>query len=249
MKAAGIIPARYQSTRLPGKVLLPLNGFPMLYHVYQRAQRCRELRRVIVATDSPEISAVCDQYGMNVVMTSPEHTSGTDRVAEVAASIEDELIVNIQADEPLLKPPVVDWLVVHMCDHPELPMGTAGSTLFNNGELEDPGVVKVVARDGLAVAFYRKLPAQPEPGTLLRHVGLYAYRKDFLERFTSQAPGKLEQEQRLEQLRAEVLGASIGIVAAGFHSIGVDTEKDYQLLLKNWHHYNGPEYERVEAAG
>jgi len=128
-------------------------------------------------------------------------------------------------------------------------MGTVGSTLFTNGEVEDPGVVKVVARNGIAVAFYRDLPARPEPGTLLRHVGLYAYRKDFLKRFTSQAPGKLEQEQRLEQLRAEELGTSIGIVAAGFHSIGVDTEQDYQLLLENWSHYNGPEYEHVEAAG
>ncbi len=249
MQAVGIIPARFHSTRLPGKVLLPLDGFPMLYHVYQRARQCRELQRVLVATDSAEISAVCAQYGMEVMMTSPDHTSGTDRVAEAAASLRAELIINIQADEPLLKPPVVDRLVVFMGEHPELLMATAGSTFLNDGDLDDPGVVKVVARDGLAVAFYRELPIEPEQGTVLRHVGLYAYRKDFLLRFTSQGPGKLEQELRLEQLRAQDMGASIGIVVAGFHSLGVDTEADYQLIQTNWSQYNGKDYEHVEAAG
>lgn len=249
MQAVGIIPARFHSTRLPGKVLLPLNGFPMLYHVYQRARQCRELQRVIVATESAEISAVCAQYGMKVVMTSPDHASGTDRVAEVVASIEDELIINIQADEPLLKPPVVDQLVVFMQEHPELLMATAGSTFLNDGDRDDPGVVKVVARDGLAVAFYRELPVEPEQGIVLRHVGLYAYRKDFLLRFASHGPGKLEQKLHLEQLRARELGASIGIVVAGFHSIGVDTEADYQLLQNNWSRYNGKDYEHVETAG
>ena len=118
MTAAGIIPARYQSTRLPGKVLLPLDGYPMLYQVYRRASRCRTLRRVIVATESAEVSAVCARYGMKVVMTGAGHASGTDRVAEVAAYLKADLIVNIQADEPLLKPQVVDLLVQHIRDHP-----------------------------------------------------------------------------------------------------------------------------------
>ncbi len=249
MTAAGIIPARYQSTRLPGKVLLPLDGYPLLYHVYQRARKCRKLRQVIVATDSAEISAVCARHNMKVVMTREDHSSGTDRVAEVAASLNDDLIINIQADEPLLRPPVVDLLVSHMIDHPELPLGTVGSTILDDNDLHDPEVVKVVVRDGQAAAFYRQPPAERIQGTVLCHVGLYAFRKDFLLEFSARPPGRMEKKHRLEQLRAMEMGAPIGVVAAGFHSVSVDTEKDYRLLTDNWSRLTDRDHERVETAG
>ena len=249
MTAAGIIPARYRSTRLPGKVLLPLDGYPMLYHVYHRASRCRTLRRVIVATDSAKVSAVCTSYGMKVVMTGAGHASGTDRVAEVAAYLKADLIVNIQADEPLLKPEVVDLLVRHMQDHPELPFGTVGSTYLTDEERQDPGVVKVVVRDGLAAAFYRRPPAEPVPGTVLRHIGLYVFRREFLLQFSAHPPGKLELKEKLEQLRAVEMGVPIAVISAGFHSVGVDTLQDYELVKDQWPVFTSSSYERVEAAG
>ncbi len=249
MTAAGIIPARYQSTRLPGKVLLPLDGHPMLYHVYQRASQCHQLREVIVATDSEEVATACNQHRMKVVMTGSDHASGTDRVAEVAADLKDDLIVNIQADEPLLKPEVVDLLVRHMQDHPELPLGTAGSTYLTEDERQDPGVVKVVARDSLAAAFYRRPPAEPEPGTGLRHIGLYVFRREFLLQFSARPPGRLERREKLEQLRAVEMGVPIAVISAGFHSVGVDTRQDYELLKDHWQEFTSSSYERVEAAG
>ena len=249
MTATGIIPARYQSTRLPGKVLLPLDGYPMLYHVYRRAGRCRQLREVIVATDSEEVATACNQHRMKVVMTGSGHASGTDRVAEVAVDLKDDLIVNIQADEPLLKPEVVDQLVRYMQDHPELPLGTAGSTYLTEDERQDPGVVKVVARDGLAVAFYRRPPTEPGPGTVLRHIGLYVFRREFLLEFSARPPGRRELKEKLEQLRAVEMGVSIAVISAGFHSVGVDTRQDYELLKDQWQVFTSSSYERVEAAG
>lgn len=230
----GIIPARYASTRLPGKVLISIHGYPMVHHVYRRATECRSLEEVIIATDSPRVATTCAQLGDRVVLTGSQHQSGTDRVAEVARNLDADLIVNIQGDEPLLDPQIVDQLVAHMRAHPDLSMGTVGSTALSPEDLADPNVVKVVGRHGLATSFFRTPPSAPVGGQTLRHVGLYAYRRPFLEQFTAQPPTANEQEQGLEQLRALEMGISIGLVPVAYDAIAVDTPADLEKVLAHW---------------
>ena len=233
-RAAGIIPARYASTRFPGKVLTPIHGYPMVHHVYRRATECRSLEEVIIATDSPKVATICAQLGDRVMLTGSQHQSGTDRVAEAARSMDADLIVNIQGDEPLLDPRIIDQLVAHMHAHPELPMGTVGSTTLTPEDLTEPNIVKVVVRDGLAAEFFRTPPPEPVEGQVLRHVGLYAYRRPFLEQFTAQPPTPREQEQGLEQLRALEMGVSIGLVSVAYDAIAVDTPADLDRVLAQW---------------
>lgn len=233
-RTVGIIPARYASTRLPGKVLISIHGYPMVHHVYRRATECRSLEEVIIATDSPRVAMACAQLGDRVMLTGSQHQSGTDRVAEVARSLDADLVVNIQGDEPLLDPHIVDQLVTYMQAHPELPMGTVGSTNLSPEDLAEPNVVKVVGRDGLATGFFRTLPSPPVEGHTLRHVGLYAYRRPFLEQFTAQPPTPSEREQGLEQLRALEMGISIGLVPVAYDAIAVDTPADLEKVMANW---------------
>ena len=230
----GIIPARYASTRLPGKVLISIHGYPMVHHVYRRAMECRSLEEVIIATDSPRVATICARLGDRVVLTGSQHQSGTDRVAEVARNLDADLIVNIQGDEPLLDPQIVDQLVAHMQAHPDLPMGTVGSTALSPDDLAEPNVVKVVGRHGLATGFFRTPPSVPVEGQTLRHVGLYAYRRPFLEQFTAQPPTANEQEQGLEQLRALELGISIGLVSVAYDALAVDTPADLERVMAHW---------------
>jgi len=231
MSVIGIIPARYASTRFPGKVLAPIHGYPMVHQVCRRASRCASLDEVIIATDSPLVAETCVNLGDRVVLTGSQHESGTDRVAEAARNLEAELVVNIQGDEPQLDPSVVDQLVSHMQSHSQLQMGTAGSTSLTPDDIADPNVVKVIGRDGLAAGFYRRLPTPPPEGDLLRHVGLYAYRQDFLLQLAAQPPGSQEREHGLEQLRAMEMGASIGLIAVEYDAIAVDTLQDLQRVV------------------
>ncbi len=234
MTAVGIIPARYAATRFPGKVLAPIHGYPMVHHVYQRASQCATLDEVIIATDSPQVAKACVLLGDRVMITGSEHESGTDRVAEAARNMEADLVVNIQADEPKLDPRIVDQLVAHMQAHPDFPMGTAGSTALNSDDVSNPDVVKVIGRDGLATGFYRQLPSPQPEGDLLRHVGLYAYRRDFLFQFAAQPPSPRERELGLEQLRAMDMGVSIGLVAVDYVSMAVDTLTDLERVVATW---------------
>ena len=234
MSVAGIIPARYASTRFPGKVLVPIHGVPMVHHVYERASRSACLDEVIIATDSPLVAETCARLGDRVVLTGAEHQSGTDRVAEAARDLSAELIVNIQGDEPQLDPATVDALVGHMQAHPELLMGTVGSTLMAPEDEADPNVVKVVGRGGLAVAFFRELPSPLPTGELLRHVGLYAYRSEFLQQFAAQPTSPGERELHLEQLRALELGTAIGLVTLEVAGKSIDTPADLDEILAEW---------------
>ena len=229
-----IIPARYAATRFPGKVLAPIHGYPMVHHVYQRASQCTSLEEVIIATDSPQVARACALLGDRVILTGSEHESGTDRVAEAARNMEADLVVNVQADEPKLDPKVVDQLVAHMESHPDLLMGTVGSTALDTDDVPNPNVVKVISRDGLAADFYRQLPSPPPEGKLLRHIGLYAYRRDFLFQFAAQPPSPREQELHLEQLRAVDMGTSIGLIAVDYAPIGVDTLSDLERVVATW---------------
>ena len=236
MTVAGIIPARYASTRFPGKVLVPIHDLPMVHHVYLRACRCGSLDEVFIATDSPLVAKTCVSLGDRVILTSSEHKSGTDRVAEAARSMAADLVVNIQGDEPQLDPGIVDELVAHMRDRPELLMGTVGSTDLTAEDKVEPNVVKVLGRDGQAMGFFRDLPSPlPDKGDLLRHVGLYAYRADFLQQYSAQPTSPGERETHLEQLRAVEMGTSIGLVVANVISRGIDTQEDLMRVVEGWH--------------
>jgi len=232
--ALGIIPARYGSTRLPGKPLVPLLGKPLVQHVWERARRARRLAGLLVATDDERIASVVTGFGGIAVMTSPEHASGTDRLAEVARSRSAAIYVNIQGDEPLLEPGDVDTLVDGLARDGEAPMGTLAVPLADPREAEDANVVKVVCdASGRALYFSRaRIPHPRHPGTdgsgaaWRRHIGIYAYRREFLLEYASWPPTPLERMEGLEQLRALERGGAIRVFPARGRYLGVDTPED-----------------------
>jgi 3-deoxy-manno-octulosonate cytidylyltransferase (CMP-KDO synthetase) len=231
MSAVGIIPARYRASRFPGKPLAPIAGRPMLAHVIEGARRAKKLRDVLVATDDERIAAAAAAVGAPVVMTSPEHPTGTDRLAEAAAKLSDAIVVNVQGDEPLIEGFVIDAVVEALEADPDAPMATVAHPLEGTA-LADPNRVKVVldAR-GRALYFsrapipYRRADA-PAP-RWLQHVGLYAYRRPFLAQFVALAPGAAERAEGLEQLRALEHGFAIRCaVIEGWRSVPVDVPGD-----------------------
>ena len=230
-QAIGIIPARYGSSRLPGKPLAPIAGKPLVWHVLDRARRARTLDRVLVATDDPRIRDAVLELGGEAVMTSPEHASGTDRVAEVARGSEAEIIVNIQGDEVLLDPDSLDGLVEALQAEPELGLATLRLPA-GEADLEDPNVVKVVCdASGRALYFSRApLPYRFRDGNAPRwvHVGIYAFRRDHLLRFASLEPGALEKEEGLEQLRALEQGWEVRVIDAKGEFLEVNTPQDLE---------------------
>ena len=233
-----IIPARYASTRLPGKALALLAGRPMICHVAERTRQARGFGDVIVATDDARIAAAVAATGARVVMTRADHPSGTDRLAEVAESLDAEIIINVQGDLPLLDPAMVEELAARLTADASLPMATLVVPVRDEAEWRSPHVVKVVVgRDGRALYFSRSpIPhdrdGRTRPGDVLglRHVGMYGYRRDILLRLAGLAPTPLEERERLEQLRALEHGITIGIVewTAAEPLIEVDTADDLE---------------------
>lgn len=229
-----IIPARYESTRFPGKPLADLHGQPMIQRVYERARETRGVDRVLVATDDARIRAAVAGFGGDVVMTSPAHRTGTDRIAEAAASLDADVIVNVQGDLPLLDPAMVDAAIAPLHADAGLPMATIKTAIRSGEERESPNVVKVVTdRDGYALYFSRSpLPYDRDGaagGALgYKHIGLYVYRRDFLLSFARLAPTPLEQAEQLEQLRALEWGFRIKVAEVAAASIEVDTPRDLQ---------------------
>jgi 3-deoxy-manno-octulosonate cytidylyltransferase (CMP-KDO synthetase) len=233
-RAVGVIPARYGSTRLPGKSLVPLCGKPLVQWVYERARQARRLSDLCVATDDERIRRAVESFGGRVAMTRADHPSGTDRVAEAARGLGAEVVVNIQGDEPLIDPALIDRLAGAF-DEPGWDMATAATPIARAAELANPAVVKVVtARDGAALYFSRAaIPHERDPGSIptgtvacRRHIGIYAYRAAFLERLVREPPSLLERIEKLEQLRALELGARIRVVDAASAGVGVDTPED-----------------------
>ncbi len=230
-----IVPARYDSTRLPGKPLASIAGKPMIQHVYERTQEIAAVDRVLVATDDKRIADCVRGFGGEVVMTAASHPSGTDRVAEVAATLDASIIVNVQGDLPFLRAAVLNAAVDRMRQDPHLPMATVKTPLRSAAEMHNPNVVKVVTdRDGYALFFSRSpLPywrdGEPEEGLGYKHIGLYVYRRDFLLAFAKLTPTPLERAEKLEQLRALEHGFRIA-VATTQDSLGVevDTAEDLQ---------------------
>lgn len=237
MSIIGIIPARWASKRFPGKVAIEIAGMSMLERVWRGAKGCARLRDVIVATDHPEILSLCESFGGRAVMTSGDHLSGTDRVAEVAVGLDDEIVVNIQGDEPLIEPRIIDAVIEALASDQEAPM----ATLVQNADpdaLEDPNRVKVVLdRRGRALYFSRATIPAAKSGTpiktLWQHVGLYAYRRDFLMQFVELEPGDAELAEGLEQLRALEHGFPIRVgCVEGWRSRAVDVPEDLEGVLK-----------------
>ncbi|MDA0841370.1 MAG: 3-deoxy-manno-octulosonate cytidylyltransferase [Planctomycetota bacterium] len=241
---AAYIPARYDSSRLPGKVLLKETGKYLIQHVYERVLQARHIDQVIIAADDERIIEAAAEFGAPAFMTSLEHKSGTDRIAEVARNHNHEIIVNVQGDEPDIEPAAVDQLAQMMICHPEIRMGTLAVPINEISRYQNPNVVKVVIDNaGDALYFSRspvphggnhekplsQLPFQP-----LHHLGIYAFRREFLLEFVSLQQGRLEQLEKLEQLRALEHGHKIRVGLLEFANTGIDTPEQYEAFVARW---------------
>ena len=226
-----VIPARYSSTRLPGKPLAEIDGVPMVVRVWRQASLSGLLDRVLVATDDDRIAAVVRAAGGEAVMTRADHQSGTDRIAEVARSMDAEIFMNVQGDLPFIDSADLDALARPMLSEPALEMATLATPILHEHEWRNPNVVKVVrGHRGNALYFSRSpIPFDRDrafPSNALRHIGVYAYRRDFLLRFAALSPGLLEQIEKLEQLRVLECGFKIRVVNSVAPSLEIDTPED-----------------------
>ena len=235
-KAVGIIPARWGSTRFPGKPLHPIAGKPLLQRVWECALRAKELDAVIIATDDMRIAEAAFSWGAEIALTSSKHRSGTDRLAEVAAHAESwPLLLNIQGDEPMTDPRLIDRLVRALRAEPEVEMITAAHPFENADDVASSHQVKVVLdRESYALYFSRSaIPFVRGDGTpprFLRHQGIYGYRRDLLLRFVKWKPASLERAESLEQLRALENGVRIKVIVTAGGSPGVDVPADVEVM-------------------
>jgi 3-deoxy-manno-octulosonate cytidylyltransferase (CMP-KDO synthetase) len=238
MKTVAIIPARYASSRLEGKPLLDIAGKPMIQRVYEAASQAQLIDRVIVATDDRRILDTVTRFGGEAELTSTHHVSGTDRVAEVADQLLCDTVVNLQGDEPLMEPQLIDELVRSLLNDQDVYMASAQSPIRLSAHLTNPNIVKVVSdHDGYALYFSRSpIPYhfssdQAARGFLgFKHIGLYIYRKDFLMKVITLDPSPLEKQERLEQLRVLENGYRIKLVSTEYDSPGVDTPADLKQV-------------------
>jgi len=234
----GIIPARFASSRFPGKALACIAGKPMVQHVYERAQLSRYLTDVLVATDDERIANAVRAFGGRVRMTRADHPSGTDRLAEVAYSEPASIYVNIQGDEPLIDPEAIDAAILAVHADEEISMGTLKKQIIDPSDILNTNVVKVVTNlAGDAIYFSRcPIPYERDGRSTVplyfKHVGLYVYRADLLRRYPDLPVGPLEQAERLEQLRAIENGFRIRVVETEYESLGIDTPEDLERLSR-----------------
>jgi 3-deoxy-manno-octulosonate cytidylyltransferase (CMP-KDO synthetase) len=234
-KILGVIPARFSSTRFPGKVLARIGDKTMLQHVYDRAALATYLTSTIIATDDERVYAAAKSFGARVRMTRSDHASGTDRVAEVASAENAEVIVNIQGDEPLIDPAAIDIAVLPLIHEPEIVMGTLKKRIEDPREVTDPNVVKVVTDHAGDAIFFSRCPIpfdrdRSASTPYFKHIGLYVYQRDFLLSYSTLPVGPLEQAERLEQLRALENGYKIRVVETEYESLGVDTPEDLERV-------------------
>ncbi|NOT47088.1 MAG: 3-deoxy-manno-octulosonate cytidylyltransferase [Acidobacteria bacterium] len=246
-----IIPARFASTRLPGKLLLDVCGKPLILHTLERAAAAGTVARVIVATDDDRIFKVVTESGAEAMMTSPDHQSGSDRIAEVAAKLpEGSIIVNVQGDEPLISPETIDRAVEILIGDPDADVATICEAIETATDVFSPDIVKVVANESGDAIYFSRSPIpflrdevnragglafalKDDPGLLRhfkKHTGLYVYRREFLLRYAKMPPSRLERAEMLEQLRILENGGKIKIVEVAASSIGVDTTKDLEYV-------------------
>jgi len=237
-KVIGIIPARWASTRFPGKPLAEILGKPMIQHVYERARAARCLGRLLVATDDQRIFDAVTAFGGEAVMTRADHPTGTDRLAEAAAGLDVDIVVNIQGDEPMIDPEVIDAAAAPLIADSSIPMGTLRSRITEPADLHDPNVVKVVVdQHDFALYFSRALVPYARGGTTAEavyyyHPGLYVYRKEFLLTYAALPPTPLEQTEKLEQLRALEHGYRIKVVETKHRPVSVDTPQDLENVKR-----------------
>jgi len=244
-KVVAIIPARYGSTRFPGKPLALINGLPMIQQVYNRVIKAETVDRVIVATDDQRIVDVVENFSGEVMLTRDDHPTGTDRLAEVVEQIDAELIVNVQGDEPLIDPRMIDQAVAPLVKDPSIEMGTLASGIDDIEDFYNTNVVKVVrGQDGMALYFSRAPIPCPRDLTrdmlektfmqlgLLRHIGLYVYRRDLLLAYPSWPKTPLESLENLEQLRALERGIKLHVAVTECGCHGVDTPEDLERISK-----------------
>ncbi len=235
-RVIAVIPARLASTRFPGKVIAPLMGHPLVYHTWQQVNRAQLVDRVIVATDDQSVVEALAPYPVEVVLTDPGHATGSDRIAEVARTLDAELIVNIQGDEPVIDPETIDATIRPLLADSDAVMSTARRSLESPESIQDRNVVKVVCgTDGNALYFSRlPIPCYRDggmpAGTYWQHIGLYVYRREFLLAFSALAPTPLEQAERLEQLRVLEHGFRIAVVTTQYTAIGVDVPADLKVV-------------------
>lgn len=238
MAATVIIPARFGSTRFPAKILASETGKPLVQHVVDQVRKCRRINEVLVATDDGRIAEALSPFGTRCVMTAASHQSGTDRIAEVARGLRDEIVVNVQGDEPEIEPEVIDGLVERLETHDD-DMATAATIFPAHADPGDANLVKVVfGLDGRAIYFsrsaipyYRDATLRAEQ-TYYLHLGIYAYRREFLLQFAGWAPTRLEQTEKLEQLRALEHGRSIYVMNVNRATHGIDTAEQYAAFVK-----------------
>jgi len=235
MDVIGVIPARYSSTRFAGKVLADIMGKPMLQHVWERAKLSRVLDDLIIACDDEIIRKAAVEFGAKAVMTSKEHTCGTDRISEVVNPLDVKIIVNIQGDEPLIHPMMIDSVARTLLENRSLNMATVMKKITDSAEVNDPHVVKVVVdKDNFALYFsrapipYLAVGSQMDQVTYYKHIGLYAYTKDFLFTYKNLPVSNLEKAEKLEQLRVLAEGFRIKVIETKFDTVGVDTPEDLE---------------------
>ena len=247
MKKVIVIPARLDSSRLPKKVLLDLNGKTVLQRVYEQCLKVKNVDEVYIATDSLEIKKVCETFTNHVIITKSTHQSGTDRIGEAISSIDCDIVINVQGDEPFIEPSLIEALV-NSFSNSEISMSSAMSKINNVKDLQNSNVVKVVVdHHNNALFFSRSLLPFPrdvkeisiakevlEKYQFFRHIGIYGYRKDFLLKFVNMEQSYLEKIEKLEQLRALENGFKIKMIEANSSLSGIDTQEDYEEALKKY---------------
>ena len=237
MKAIGVIPARYASTRLKAKVLADLLGKPLIWHVWERASRAKRLDALYVATDDERVRTVCEGFGAKVVMTSPECPSGSDRIIEAVKDMNAAYVLNIQGDEPLIDPGIIDDIVMTLWKEKQAPVVTVVKRIGKEADLADPNVVKaVIDKKGYALYFSRSAihfnrdNAAFVTRTYYKHLGIYGYQKSFLMSFPKLPKSILEETERLEQLRVLEAGHKIKVITTDIETISVDTAGDLEKV-------------------
>jgi 3-deoxy-manno-octulosonate cytidylyltransferase (CMP-KDO synthetase) len=235
MNVIGVIPARFFSTRFDGKVLADILGKPMIQHVWENAKKAKLLDDLVIACDDERIKETAERFGAKAVMTSRDHASGTDRISEVVQPLDVKIVVNIQADEPLLHYTMIDGIVRILLEDDSLVMSTPIKSTDDESDISDPNVVKVVIdKDGFALYFSRSsIPYLKDRSASVyyKHIGVYAYTKDFLFTFRNLPTSRLEKIEKLEQLRALEAGFKIKTVQTEYDTVGVDTPEDLQKVI------------------
>ncbi|MFH1798523.1 MAG: 3-deoxy-manno-octulosonate cytidylyltransferase [Candidatus Omnitrophota bacterium] len=239
MKIIAVIPARWHSTRFEGKVLADINGKPMVQHVWERVKRARAIDEVIVAVDTEKVFKAVEKFGGKAVFTSQGHPSGTDRISEIANSIDADIFVNVQSDEPLVRPSMIDALAQVYEREGDIKMATLIKRIHEKREISDPNVVKVVIdRRAFALYFSRspipfirdETPGEDMSARYFKHIGLYSYTRDFLLTYANLSKSILENEEKLEQLRVLEHGYKIKTIETRYETAGVDTAEDLERV-------------------